>query len=92
MECGFTLPLAPGCARTVESEVAAATMGREGFGRREDEPAAPKLPQAAAAGSLTTEYPANGSFFRPQNPSARAKASAVAVCKELSRVGSPDRR
>jgi hypothetical protein len=39
---------------------------------------------------FTTEYPANGSFFRPQNPSALAKASAVAVCKELSRVGSSD--
>jgi hypothetical protein len=51
-------------------------------------------------GSLTTEYPANGSFFRPQvSPSfvkerggqlvspkpARAEADTHAVCKELSR-------
>jgi hypothetical protein len=36
--------------------------------------------------SLTTEYPANGSFFRPQS-TAPAKAGGVnthAVCKELS--------
>jgi hypothetical protein len=68
---GFTLLLAPGCARIVESEVAAGTNGRI---------------TNASSRSFTTEYPANGSFFRPQNPSALAKASAVAVCKELSRA------